>query len=228
MTGRSFLVSVAFALTVPRASGAYDIHVSPTTGVAPLRISGSVTIDAWIYDVWVDMGGQVTYMASCERSPQYFDCGGETWDAFLEHEFSCPGTYEIVVTRFESPQTILASATIEVVEPAVPSLGVEAGGSAYEVSITTTPDVASRVVELAVVEWGDGFSEPFEWIERDGLVATPTHLYAADGEYNAKITLYYSGRYCSYTQTPTITVTIPNPGTPTRASTWGSVKALYR
>ena len=202
-----------------------EIAVTPLNGIAPLRVEVAGSATDCLFQVFADMGGQVVYDVSIPYDPNA-GCRG-WWDFEFDHEFSCPGTYVIKVGESLAPG-VYRSATVTVVAPSIPQLTAEAGASAYEAYVTTTPDIAIRPIETSNIDWGDGTSTWFSWEDQGSAIASPTHVYQVDGEYTATVTVYYTGRYCSYTQTSTTTVTVPNPGNPTRSTTWGGVKAMYR
>src|SRR6188508_1853014 len=88
-----------------------DIQLNSTNGVAPFRASGTVSVDGTLSNVWIDLGGEDFYLASCDVSPPVFGCRDEIWELAIDHEFACPGLYEFRVIRYGNPD-ILASVTI--------------------------------------------------------------------------------------------------------------------
>ncbi len=179
---------------------------------------------AWT--VSVDMGGEELYLQDLNADPYGSDCR-IGWGYSVDHEFFCPGTYEITAYDADHPD-VLTSTIVTVSAPSIPFLFVFEDQSAYEAYLAVHVPIADRPFEYSTVDWGDGSVETFTWARRGLYMGTPTHLYEANGQYTASVTHHYQGQYCSFTQTMTAAVTIPNPGTPTRTTTWGAVKALYR
>src|SRR5688572_4026080 len=212
-------ISNAFA-TCCECSGS-RIAASPTTGIAPLDVlvTGSTF---WTGAVEIDMGGEKTYVRQFVWDGCY-----SCVDFSVGHTFRCPGTYQIKAYDTGYPEYATIT-SVTVAPPAVPTLFVFAGDTAYEAYLAIYWYVAQRPFSHATVDWGDETSEAFVFAQRDLYFGTPNHLYAADGEYTATLTLHYDNPYCSWKQSVTATVKVPGTTTATQASTWGGVKAKYR
>jgi len=221
----AFLVSILMlsALRTASACGGClgkDAKAAPATGPLPLSVKVSGITWGWVPAIEIDMGGEATY----RREFPWEECGAPY---SAEHTFECPGTYAINVIDPDYPD-YPATVTITVSAPSMPYLFVFADNSPHEAYLATHFYITERPFAYSTVDWGDGSAETFTWTRRGVYVGTPNHLYPADGEYTASVTNHYSGQYCSWDQTVTAVVKVPDPGTPTRPVTWGGVKALYR
>ena len=160
-------------------------------------------------------------------TPVCFGCGtcniGTPFD--FEHEFVCPGTYEIIVGSLDDSAPA-ARVTVVVTEPATPVVP-EMEVLPFNVFLYATMDVRPATIARSTVDWGDGHTQDFVWQEKEGRFVTPTHDYLA-GRYTATVTHHYDSGYCSTDLTYSTTFQVPLPATPVRATTWGHVKTLYR
>jgi hypothetical protein len=199
------------------------VSANPPAGVAPLSVV--VTGRApWAPAIDINMGGETSVVREYQWDPyDPYICSGFS----AQHQFDCPGTYTISVYEHGSPD-LSTTVNVTVLPPPTPIVYIFSGDSDKEAYLATYWYVAERPFEYSKVEWGDGTSETFAFTQRGGYFGTPNHAYAADGQYTATMTLHYSTQYCSWDQKVSAVVTIPNPTTPTRQQTWGSVKAMYR
>jgi hypothetical protein len=222
-----FLLSILIVSTsrvVSACSGYCDrpaVRATPTTGVAPLPVivNGKV---GWAPVIDMDMGGEAISEWEFPWTGDYL-CRPIS----AQHQFDCPGTYTISVYEHGFPDQGLTT-TVTVAPPAAPHLFAFAGDGANEAYLATHWYVAERPFAYATVNWGDGTNETFTFSQRGLYFGTPNHTYAADGKYNASMTLHYAYQYCSWDESASIVVEIPIPALPTRAATWGAVKTLYR
>lgn len=222
---RAWLTLICFAsIVIPSRSNAGicgndPVHISPLTGPAPLVVRatglvwGAAAVD-------VNFGNEFTaYTSFC------FGCSeckvGTPFD--FEHEFVCPGTYEIIVGAVGDLVDRVTVIVTEPMSPVVPEMEV----LPFNVFLFATMDVRPATISRSTVDWGDGRSQDFVWKEKDGRFITPTHDYLT-GRYTATITHHYEGPYCASDPTFSATFQIPLPTTPVRATTWGSVKTMYR
>lgn len=200
----------------------FEIHATPATGVAPLPVR--VMGDAYVYEILVNIGGEAEYYAF---TPDPYGLTCRTgWRFTYDHQFDCPGTYEVVVMSQNNPD-FRETTTVTVSPPLMPYLFI-LEESPYSAYLGVHYDIAQRPFDYATVDWGDGNVHTFTWELRGLYMGTPTHVYAVDGNYTASVTHHYSGPHCSWSQTMTANMRIPNPATPVSTSTWGGVKALYR
>jgi hypothetical protein len=195
--------------------------VAPRTGVAPLNVFASGDF-FWVPAIDINMGDEAIF----ERTFIWDGCYSCV-DFYVQHQFDCPGTYTLSVYEHGFPDQSTTN-TVTVSPPAKPYLFVFTGDSAYEAYLATHWYVAERQFAYATVDWGDGANETFTFLQRGGYFGTPNHLYAADGEYTASITLHYEYQYCSWNESASAVVKVPNPGTPTQQASWGVVKSMYR
>lgn len=202
-----------------------DMNAAPLVGTAPLRVQVGGTAWGFVFTLGVDMGGEVSLIEDLNADPLAMECR-IGWSYEVGHEFNCPGTYEIAVYDFDHPAE-RGTATITVSPPPLPYLFAFEDDSAYRPYIAMHAYDMDRPFDSMVVDWGDGNVQSFTWERRGLYMGTPTHQYAIDGVYAVKVMYTYDGTFCDWTQTVPLTVTIPLPATPTKSSTWGSVKALY-
>lgn len=205
-----------------RAVCRVDLAVSPQVGRAPLSVHvGGV---AWgpVFTIRVNMGGE-NILDAVINEP-FNECRIGAFYAF-DHEFNCPGTYDVSV--FTDGPTALETAVVTVQEPPKPIIFAFEDDSAHRVYLAMHVYNMDRPFDAMTVDWGDGNVQAFTWERRGLYMGTPTHQYAVDGVYAVTVMYRYDGEYCTWTQTVPIAVTIPVPTTPTESSTWGSVKALY-
>jgi hypothetical protein len=181
-----------------------------------------ITGVAWgVAQVEVNFGGE----ANASTSFDFADGGacniGTPFD--FAHEFVCPGTFEIVVSDVNDP---IARYTVVVSEP-VNLIAPKAEVLPFNVFLYTAADIRPSTITRTTVQWGDGRSEDFVWLQKTGGFVTPTHDYLA-GQYTATVTHHYGAGYCSSDPSYSTTFQIPLPATPVKATTWGSVKMMYR
>ena len=199
--------------------------VSPTTGVAPLVVGVEGRLGEWVPTLEISLGGETTSVKTFQWQDAAGSCLSLPFD--VQHQFFCPGTYEIKLIDPLWPD-FPAKKSITVSAPPRYHLFVFAGDTDHDVYVATHVSTSERPFSYSIVEWGDGTSETFGYIRRGLYAGTPNHSYAADGEYTATIKHQYMGQYCSWEQIETITVKIPNVSLATNPSTWGYVKSMYR
>jgi hypothetical protein len=200
----------------------WAVTATPNTGAAPLFVSVNGKV-GWAPVIDMNMGGETSTSFEFPWNGDYL-CRGVS----AQHQFDCPGTYTISVYEHGYPDDVTTTTTVTVSPPSKPYLFAFAGDGPNEAYVATHWYVAERTFAYATVNWGDGTNETFTFQQRGGYFGTPNHLYQADGEYTASITLHYAYQYCSWDESASTVVKVPNPGTPTREQTWGAVKAIYR
>lgn len=199
-------------------------YVGPQSGAAPMTVNVSGETGDFTSSIKIDMGGERLLVPRLD----YWDgapCVGEGF--YAEHRFFCPGTYTIRVLD-PTADNGEATSTVTVLPPPRYYLFVFAGDNDHEAYVATHVTTSQRPFFYSTVDWGDGTSENFTYALRGLYAGTPNHSYTADGEYTATIKHHYEGMYCSWDQTETVQVKIPNPGVATNQSTWGYVKSMYR
>lgn len=197
----------------------------PRTSAAPVTVVVQGETENLAGMLKVDMGGEGVLNPTWEP---YFDGSPCYGDAFRsEHRFFCPGTYTIRVINIANPNEVNTT-TITALPPPDFHLLVFAGDSDRDAYLVTHVSSSQRPFLYSTVDWGDGTSEKFTYELRGLYAGTPTHTYAADGEYTATLKHHYEGEYCSWDQAETILVKVPTVTTGTNPSTWGYVKSMYR
>jgi hypothetical protein len=199
--------------------------VGPQTGAAPMTVVVQGETPAFNNALRIDMGGEGLLAPDVEPYFNGSPCYGDGFHA--QHRFFCPGTYTIQLLDPDDPNAVHTS-TITALPPPRYSLFVFDGDNEHEAYIATQISSSQRPFFYSTVDWGDGTSEKFTYALRGLYAGTPNHSYAADGQYTATVKHHYEGQYCSWDQTETIQVKIPNPTTATNPSTWGYVKSMYR
>lgn len=221
----SILVLSAHSVIACGGTCRFVWNAIPRTGPAPLSVLVGGDTPGSGAALRIDMGGESLLQPKVDY---YFDgapCSGEGFSA--EHLFFCPGTYTIQVVDPDDPDA-MNTTTVTALPPPRYYLFVFDGYNDHEAYIATHVSTSQRPFHSSTVDWGDGTSETFVYAVRGLYAGTPNHLYMADGEYTATIKHHYEGEYCSWDQTETILVKIPNPGVATNPSTWGYVKSMYR
>ncbi len=206
-----------------------DLKVTPSSGTASLPIKLTGTQWGWNYKLDIDMGGEEILHREFpwEESGQGVCDIGQDFSG--EHEFYCPGTYQIRAYDPAYPEGATTTTSVTVNSPPKFHLYTFAGDTDHESYVATLWSESQRPFTFALVNWGDGTSNEVLVYTLRGLYAgSHNHTYAADGTYTATVTHHYVGAHCQWKQAETITVTIPNTTTPTAPSTWGRVKAMYR
>lgn len=209
----------AVAFTTP-AHSQYSVTVFPYSGPAPKWIT--VTIDVYgssVYGVRLDFDdGEVREWGD----------GSSVIDPFSEvinHEYTCPGDYRLVFWRHNGTRWVSIPYQIQISQPEqFLTNPVVNGGAVY---VESSDHNASP--ERTLIDWGEGAAfEEFNWEEiTPGVYTTPTHYYAAGGEYTIVVISQFIGPRCAMSQTTTLRVTVSNT-TPVTRTTWGRIKALYR
>jgi hypothetical protein len=224
----AFLVSILIVSASRMASACGRpcrrvVNATPATGVAPLSVSVNGKVPR-VPAIDINMGGETSEVREYQWDP-YNPYGCSDFSA--QHQFDCPGTYTISVYEHGYPDS-LTTTTVTVSPPSKPYLFVFSGDGPDEAYVATHWYVAERTFAYATVDWGDGTNETFTFLQRGTYFGTPNHLYKADGEYTATMTLHYAYQYCSWEESVSAPVKVPNPGLPTHQLTWGAVKTLYR
>lgn len=214
-----------FVTRIVSAQCGTDLHVTPSAGVASLSVELRGIQWGWVYKLDIDMGGEVILHREFPWDGGWIcDIGGSFSG---EHEFYCPGTYQIKVYEpgFEEEA---ATTSVTVAAPPEFHLFAFAGETDHDSYVATHWSSSQRPFTYSTVDWGDGSHETFTYALRGLYAGSPNHAYVADGKYTATVSHHYVGQYCSWEQTETVEVTIPNTTTPTDPVTWGRVKAMYR
>lgn len=200
--------------------------VSPKTGVAPLVVGVEGTLGNWVAALQIDMGGEASAMRTFTWQDAAGSCLSLHFDA--QHEFFCPGTYQIKLIDPDYPN-LPATTSVTVSTPPRYHLFVFPGDTDHDVYVATHVSTSERPFSYSTVDWGDGtLPQTFTYFPRGLYAGTPNHTYATNGEYTATIKHQYLGPYCSWEQIETIAVKIPNVSVATNPSTWGFVKSMYR
>lgn len=209
-------VSASFGV----ASAQIITNVLPTSGSAPLLTYAVISVQNFTTrGVSLDFGDGATKL--------WYE-GGEAlapFTVFEPHEYNCPGTYIVTISHFDGYTWFPWNANVVVAQPTPLVVTSLVEGSVAFFAIT---DATKAVADKVVADWGDGSPlEEFRWQQVEYGYISPSHTYAAAGDFRALVTNQYLGPQCGLSQGVSVVVTIENPN-PVSPTTWGHVKMLYR